>query len=360
MDHDTRNEMPSGWELLLRGLAALGLGASALLLWEYLADAPRFCSQGQGCDLVRLSAYAKLFGIHTPVYGVLFFGGVLIFSFLRAELLRLLLLAGTAIGALGAAGFIFIMATVVHGFCVFCLIVDASALLLLPVVFMANKHATPYPRRAATLAPSIVLILLGLAAPFGVSASMHSYVGGPKRVGVPDSVVIEQREGVVTVVVFSDFICPYCRAEHFALKRLLDELGGDVRVVHKQFPLPIPGHEQAAPAARAAICAEEMGQGELMIDQLFAADDLSSAAIDQMAERVGMDLPAFKACLASKSTSDRLAKDLADGKSAEVSALPTLFIGRERFEGMQKDEVMRTALAQALAATVRASAQGQP
>src|SRR6185295_618436 len=55
---------------------------------------------------------------------------------------------------------------------------------------------------------------------------------------------------VVTIVEFSDFECPYCREVQATLQRVMETYGKDVRLVFKH--LPLEGHRNSLPAARAA------------------------------------------------------------------------------------------------------------
>jgi hypothetical protein len=57
----------------------------------------------------------------------------------------------------------------------------------------------------------------------------------------------------VTIVEFSDFECRFCRDVQPALKQVLESHAKDVRLVFKH--LPLEGHRNAVPAARAAYCA---------------------------------------------------------------------------------------------------------
>ena len=64
---------------------------------------------------------------------------------------------------------------------------------------------------------------------------------------------------LVTIIEFSDFQCPYCRRVQPALKRLLEEYQGKVRLVFRDFPLR-QAHPQAQKAAEAAQCAADQQQ----------------------------------------------------------------------------------------------------
>src|SRR6185503_11484677 len=59
----------------------------------------------------------------------------------------------------------------------------------------------------------------------------------------------------ITIVEFSDFECPFCRQVQSTLKQIVDGYGRDVRLVFKH--LPLEGHRNSFPAARAAYCAAE-------------------------------------------------------------------------------------------------------
>src|SRR6185503_6117111 len=89
--------------------------------------------------------------------------------------------------------------------------------------------------------------------------------------------------GKINVVEFADFECPYCRALHPVLKRVIQDYPADrVHFVRKHVPLEM--HELARPAARAAVCTEEQGKGEAMADALVQAE-LSEAAIRRAAQQ---------------------------------------------------------------------------
>src|SRR5436190_1623574 len=59
----------------------------------------------------------------------------------------------------------------------------------------------------------------------------------------------------VTMVEFIDYQSPYCQRMQPVLRRLLDEYPAHVRLVVRDFPLPV--HRDAARAAEAADCAGE-------------------------------------------------------------------------------------------------------
>lgn len=72
----------------------------------------------------------------------------------------------------------------------------------------------------------------------------------------------------VTLVVFSDFQCPYCQRHETTLQQVLVAYGDKVRLVFYEFPLTSL-HENAQKAAEAAECAADQDKFWEMHDKLF-------------------------------------------------------------------------------------------
>lgn len=134
-----------------------------------------------------------------------------------------------------------------------------------------------------------------------------------------------------TIVVFSDFECPFCSAAHPALDRLVEEANGKLRLVFKHYPLD--GHPRARPAARAAIAASKQGKFWEMHDLLFSRQNaLEPADLEAYAKELGLNLETFKKDLASEDVDRRIDADRAEGKKAGVQGTPTIFINGRRFD----------------------------
>lgn len=72
----------------------------------------------------------------------------------------------------------------------------------------------------------------------------------------------------VTVVVFSDYQCPFCREASLDLDSLAREQPHLMHVVFRQYPLNV--HRDAVPAALAAICADKQHVFDRFHHALFA------------------------------------------------------------------------------------------
>jgi protein-disulfide isomerase len=129
----------------------------------------------------------------------------------------------------------------------------------------------------------------------------------------------------VQIVEFSDFQCPFCSRVVDTVKKIEDVYGDKVRVVFKQFPLPM--HNQAAKAAEAAECAREQGKFWEMHDKLFANQRaLAPENLKQYAADLTLDKDKFAACLDQSKMKDGIAKDMAAGSAAGVTGTPAFFV----------------------------------
>jgi protein-disulfide isomerase len=333
--------------ILLHLCAVLGLGASALLLVDYVRPTPVFCSGGGGCDVVRQSDFGHLLGVPTPALGVLFFAGTLLLALWPA---RRLLIAWTAVGALGALGFIALQLLFLHAVCKFCMVADGATLALAALAVATRRSPTPAGRHQIAVGAAAIAAALGPV----VYARTLPPPPAPKNIAVgnvPDVIQREQRPGLATIVEFTDFECPYCRRLHATLEQVVKAYDGKVRVIRKQHPLS-QIHPHAETAARAACCAEEAGRGDQMADALYTAapDELTTEGCEKLAARVGVDVETYHRCLVSDRPGQRLAADAEYARAAGLGPeAPVFWIGDTRYRGAQPASVIRDGIDRALA-----------
>ena len=98
-------------------------------------------------------------------------------------------------------------------------------------------------------------------------------------------------DGKITVVEFFDYRCPYCKADHAALKSLI-ESDRDIRFVFKEYPIIPDQNGQigvSLRAAEAALAARRVGKYLPVHDALMAAPDLDDAVIVRILRENGVD-----------------------------------------------------------------------
>jgi protein-disulfide isomerase len=138
----------------------------------------------------------------------------------------------------------------------------------------------------------------------------------------------------VTIVMYSEFQCPFCSRVIPTLGELQALYPEDVRFVWRNLPLPF--HEAAGLAAEAAMAAGEQGKFWPMYDRLFANQDrLDPPALLEHAKAVGLDVGKFKAALDSGKFRERVDADVALAKAANINGTPTFLINGELFMGAQ-------------------------
>ena len=137
----------------------------------------------------------------------------------------------------------------------------------------------------------------------------------------------------VTIVEFSDFHCPYCRAVQPTLTALLAKYPKQVRLVYRH--LPLDGlHPQARRASEASWCANEQGKFWAFHDRVYAGrSEASDAVLKQYATAAGLDLAAFETCLASGRAKEPIQRDVDEGQKHGVNGTPGFFINGRFMSG---------------------------
>ncbi len=148
------------------------------------------------------------------------------------------------------------------------------------------------------------------------------------------------KDAKLTVVLFSDFQCPFCSRVEPTLKQLEEAFPGQVRIVWKHQPLAM--HPQAMPAALAAEAAREQGKFWPMHDRLFAGQaTLSPDAYEQSARAIGLDVKRFQAAVAAKRGAERIAQDQQEAAAVGANGTPTMFFNCRQVVGALPFERLR-------------------
>ncbi|MDX9723590.1 MAG: thioredoxin domain-containing protein [Myxococcota bacterium] len=136
----------------------------------------------------------------------------------------------------------------------------------------------------------------------------------------------------VTVVEFSDFLCPFCAFSSSNIEKARAEFGTSVRFVFRQFPLPMHGAE-AQLAAEASLAANAQGKFWEMHDMLFQNQQRIKEGrpfIDEAAQKIGLDMNAFAAALDGKTFAATVQADIALATELGINGTPSLFINGAR------------------------------
>ena len=136
----------------------------------------------------------------------------------------------------------------------------------------------------------------------------------------------------VVILEFSDLECPFCRASHEMVRRLMRLHAEDIAYIFVHYPLT--NHRFAMPAARAAECARHQDSFMSMVDVLFDNQDSlglrtwSSMAFDaSVADTIG-----FNRCMSDSTQFEAIDSGLALGSRLGVRGTPTIVINGWRYD----------------------------
>jgi protein-disulfide isomerase/serine/threonine protein kinase len=169
----------------------------------------------------------------------------------------------------------------------------------------------------------------------------------PERVEIPSPSDANPWKGAasgkIVVQVFGDFQCPYCARLDPTLDELIEAYPGRVRVVWRHLPLPM--HENAMLAAEASVevYRQKGNKGFWAFQDLVLQNQeaLSRVDLEGYAERVGADIPAFRAALDDGRHRAVVDGDAAIARVAGISATPTTVVNGELVKGAQSFDKFR-------------------
>lgn len=129
----------------------------------------------------------------------------------------------------------------------------------------------------------------------------------------------------VTIVEFTDFQCPSCAAMQPILDEALKSYGNKVKLVVRDFPLPM--HANARKAAEAANAANAQGKFWEYTALLFKRQNaLDVPSLKKYASELGLDRARFDAALDAGAYAAEVKHDIDDGELYGVDSTPAIFV----------------------------------
>lgn len=392
----------TGGFLITGALAGLGICLYlysfhiALLMGEIKGGLLCGSGNGLGCNSVSSSPYSTFIGIPLASWGAVFYGtlallgiGSLIFRkdcgrvFVRWAFL--LTLAGLVVNLYLAHTMIFRIRAV----CGLCLatygINMVIVLILAPQVWREPKpraswlaiipgkaddqEAARYYRnviKGLLIGAVLLTTVIGLA---GSQLLARSLTGSDKQrlAKVTENLLRQKFHALevsvrpfmgsenagLTVVEFSDFMCPYCAKAAKFIKLASAGNHERARFVFRHYPLDKSCnprlssnvHPGACMLAEGAVCAHEQGKFWPYHDIAFETKGkISRSVVQNIAERTDLDLKAFNSCLDSDRGLKIVTEDIQAAINAGVTGTPTLFINGRKLRGVPKPWVLNELL----------------
>ncbi len=167
---------------------------------------------------------------------------------------------------------------------------------------------------------------------------------------------------LVTIVEFSEFQCPFCNRVGPTMAQILDEYEGKVRIVWRNQPLPF--HDNAMPAAEAAMEAFAQGGDEkffAMHDKLFANQrELGRENLERFAGEIGLDMTRFRAALDGHTHQAAIQADMAIATRLGSRGTPGFFINGRNLRGAQPFEAFKAIIDDEIQRAEQLIAAGTP
>ncbi len=143
----------------------------------------------------------------------------------------------------------------------------------------------------------------------------------------------------VTIVMFSDFECPYCLQSHRVLQQLSAEYPDKIRLVYKAFPLGM--HPSAMIAAMIAEAAEERGTFWTFHDLLFSGEELSFENLIRYAETSKLDIQQLQTEITDYKYASNVRRDMRLARRFDINSTPVFFVNGRMIGGAMPIEAFR-------------------
>ena len=169
-------------------------------------------------------------------------------------------------------------------------------------------------------------------------------------------------DALVTIVEFSDFECPFCSRVEPTVTQLVEDYGNDIRVVWMNNPLPF--HQNAGPAAQAALEAYQQGGDRKfwqMHEKLFANQRaLSRENLESYAQELGLNMGQFRAALDNNEHQAAITAQQAIARQMGATGTPSFFINGRNLRGAQPVQAFKAVIDEELAKARRLVESGTP
>jgi protein-disulfide isomerase/uncharacterized membrane protein len=389
--HDDKR---SGWFVII--LAAAGIGIClylyslhvALLMGEIKSGPLCGADGGLGCQSVASGPYSSMMGLPLASWGAVFYsalvllglGGVIFWRDSGGVYLRW----AFCLAVLGLAFDLYLAYTMIFRIQAVCWLCISTYVINFVIILMLVKGVWKEPKPRAPLraifpgakdAQGIDLyyrnaikgLLIGgilFASVVGLAGSQFiskSLTGDDRarleklkeqlakqkiRAVVADNrPVMGSDDGPVTVVEFSDFLCPYCAKASKYLKLAESSNHDTARFIFRHYPLDTSCnrnlrsnvHPGACLLAEGSVCAAEQNKFWEYHDIAFETKGkITRSVVTDMASNIGLDASAFKSCLNSGRGLKVVNEDIDAAFRAGVKSTPTLFINGRRLRGVPK------------------------
>ncbi len=367
--------------LLIIIIALCGTLLSALLVSQHynqaheIALVSMMCGDNTvgGCATVNRSTYSELFGIPVAAFGVAFYLSLTLLVGLAVvgdeSLKQAALQIGFLIVSLAVVVDVILLAIqffALDAFCNLCISTYVCTGLLFAFLFSSGKRISRVSMSVLLQSAIGKMLFAGwligslgvtfgaiawskmlayqdptqLEARFSETAVKEYEAGAMKSIDLTNTPFKGKENSPIKVVVYSDFLCPWCRQVALTFQQHLSMWEGKVVVYYKNYPLdPLcnkhhatAAHNGACFAALGGLCAEQQGKFWEYHDRAYEKPprDGRDRDIINIAHEVGIDTVAFKACLASSPMQRTIQRQVEEAFAFGIDGTPRIFINGKK------------------------------
>lgn len=159
--------------------------------------------------------------------------------------------------------------------------------------------------------------------------------------------ILGPKDAPVTLVVFSDFLCPTCAMFATNFEHLLAYNNGKLNIVFKYFPLstscnPITIndlHPLGCNAARASYAAQQQRKFWEYHDIIFQNIITKEDMFVTMAQSIGLNIEQFKLDYNSIDASNKISQDVNEGLRLKINGTPTAFLNGREIDELSQNNI---------------------
>lgn len=170
------------------------------------------------------------------------------------------------------------------------------------------------------------------------TARMEQEFKNPKKPAIDDKhMMVGNKDAPVTIIVYSDFECPYCQRGYQTIKQVEKEYGDKVRVIYKELPLDI--HPMAMPAAKyfEAVLLQDAKKAEKFHDAVYENQkelrDGREKFLKDLVKKVGANLAKAEKDASSDAVASKIKEDMEEAQKFEFSGTPGYLINGVSIRG---------------------------
>lgn len=154
---------------------------------------------------------------------------------------------------------------------------------------------------------------------------------------------------LLELVEYGDYECPHCGRAYPIIKDILQQIGGEVNFVFRNFPLA-QIHKHAFVAAVATEAAGQQGKFWEMHDLVF--ENQRALDIENLfgyADAIELDLERFRNDIQQEKLANKVESDFESGIRSGVNGTPTFFINGKKYNGSWDGDLLLQYLKKELA-----------